>query len=65
LARANVAGAILQYAKQAISQGHGKKRDAAPVGRRQIACHPLRDVIWEGRNQSEHWEEVRSFQTWM
>lgn len=57
LARANAAGAILQYAKQAVSQCHGKNRNSAPFGRRQIAGQSLRDVIWEGRNQSEHWDE--------
>jgi hypothetical protein len=57
IARAAAAGALLQYAKQAISQCHGKYRENAPAGDRTVAGQPLRDVIWEGRNQSEHWDE--------
>jgi hypothetical protein len=57
LDRANAAGALLQYAKQAISHLHGRSRDNAPVGRRKVAGLPLRDVIWEGRNQALHRED--------
>ena len=55
--RAVEAGTLLQNAKQCISFVHGASRTAAPNGRRSIAREPLRNVVWEGRNQSLHWEE--------
>lgn len=50
-----IAGAILQIAKQGISLFYGS-RDAAPTGR-MLGSLPVRDVIWQARNQSMHYEE--------
>jgi hypothetical protein len=52
---AAICGALLQVAKQGISAEYGKHRDGAPEARR-IGSEPLRNVIWEGRNQSMHFE---------
>lgn len=50
-----IAAAILQIAKQGISIVHGKL-DAAPPGR-VIGTLPIRDIIWQARNQALHFEE--------
>jgi hypothetical protein len=49
------AGSLLHYAKHGISQVHGG-RDACPPGRQVTTSLTLKDVIWQGRNQSSHWE---------
>jgi len=51
-----IAGALLQLGKQGISVVHTKSRNDAPPGR-PVGAQPLREVIWEGRNHSMHWEE--------
>ncbi|KPQ27649.1 MAG: PPE family [Marinobacter excellens HL-55] len=51
-----IAGGVLQIAKQGISLVFGKKGHA-PMGR-QIGVLPIRDIIWEGRNQALHYEEA-------
>ena len=50
-------GNILQYAKQGISLVH-RGISACPEGRH-IGTLPIRDVIWQGRNQAIHWDEGR------
>jgi len=50
-----IAGAILQIAKQGISVVHGGPK-TAPEGRK-IGTAPIRDVIWQARNQALHYEE--------
>jgi hypothetical protein len=50
-------GNILQYAKQGISLVH-RGLNACPEGRH-ISLLPMRDVIWQGRNQAIHWDEGR------
>lgn len=50
-----ICGAILQIAKQGISVVHGGL-SAAPTGR-MIGSAGVRDIIWQGRNQSLHYEE--------
>lgn len=50
-----IAGAILQIAKQGISVVHGDLK-FAPNGRL-IKSVPLKDIIWQGRNQAIHFEE--------
>lgn len=50
-----IAGGVLQIAKQGISLVHGRKSDA-PEGRK-IGSLPVRDIIWEARNQALHFEE--------
>ena len=50
-----ICGAILQIAKQGISVVHGGLSDA-PTGR-MIGSAGVRDIIWQGRNQSLHYEE--------
>ena len=52
-----IAGAIFQIAKQGISIVHGGL-GAAPAGR-SIGTVPIRDIIWQARNQSMHYEEGR------
>lgn len=52
-----IAGAILQVAKQGISLVHGS-RTAAPTGRA-LGSVVIRDVIWQARNQSMHYEESK------
>lgn len=54
-ARASLASAILQIAKQGISAVQGKK-DGDSSGR-ELCGVPIRDIIWYGRNQAMHWEE--------
>ena len=50
-----IAGAILQIAKQGISVVHGGPK-AAPEGRK-VGTVPVRDVVWQARNQALHYEE--------
>lgn len=50
-----ISGAILQIAKQGVSLFYGS-REAAPTGR-MLGSLPVRDVIWQARNQSMHYEE--------
>lgn len=50
-----IAGAILQIAKQGISLVYGGT-GAAPPGRA-LGSLAIRDVIWQARNQSMHYEE--------
>lgn len=49
-----LAGAILQIAKQGVSLVHGNL-SASPLGKL-IGSLALRDVIWQSRNQSMHYE---------
>jgi hypothetical protein len=53
----SICGSILQIAKQGISHVHGA-RSKAPEGRA-IGSLVLRDIIWQGRNQSIHYEDKR------
>jgi hypothetical protein len=48
-------GAILQIAKQGISTAHGSL-SRCPDGR-SIGTEKLKNVIWQARNQSMHYEE--------
>jgi hypothetical protein len=50
-----MAGAVLQFAKHGLSLVHGGIQ-ACPNGR-QVHGVDLKSVIWQGRNQSMHWEE--------
>lgn len=50
-----LSGALLQIGKQGLSAVHGKKANC-PIGRLHKGI-PIRDIIWEGRNQSLHFEE--------
>lgn len=50
-----IAAAILQIAKQGISVVHGGL-GTAPEGRK-IGSLPIRDIIWQARNQALHYEE--------
>lgn len=50
-----ISAAILQIAKQGISLEYGG-RSAAPPGRA-LGSLCLRDVIWQGRNQSMHYDD--------
>lgn len=50
-----IAGAILQIAKQGIALVHGGPKNALPG--RSLGSVTVRDVIWQGRNQSMHYEE--------
>lgn len=50
-----IAGSILQVAKQGISIVHGGL-PGAPEGRK-IGSLPIRDIIWQARNQALHFEE--------
>jgi hypothetical protein len=58
--RGAIAGTLLQYGKQGISIVHGGLKapplQVAPLGRL-ILGEPLKNVIWQGRNQALHWEE--------
>lgn len=51
----SLCGSLLQIAKQGISVAHGGLA-ACPDGR-DVHGHHLKQVIWQGRNQSIHWEE--------
>lgn len=50
-----LAGALLQLAKQGISIVHGSPKHC--VDGRTIKDEPIKTIIWEGRNQSLHYEE--------
>ncbi len=50
-----IAGAILQIAKQGISLVHGGL-SSAPAGRL-LGSLAVRDIVWQARNQSMHYEE--------
>ncbi|MGE7946500.1 hypothetical protein [Lysinibacillus sp. NPDC093688] len=50
-----LSGALLQIAKQGISTVHNGLRNC-PSGR-MVNNEPLKNVIWQGRNQSMHYEE--------
>lgn len=49
------AGNLLQYGKLGLSLVHGAK-SSCPHGRT-IHGRTLTDVVWEGRNQAQHWDE--------
>jgi hypothetical protein len=51
----SLAGNLLQHAKQGISLAHGKLANC-PDGR-YIGSQPLKEVVWQGRNQALHWED--------
>ena len=51
----SLCGSLLQIAKQGISVAHGGL-GSCPDGRN-VHGHHLKQVIWQGRNQSIHWEE--------
>ncbi|MBB4212686.1 hypothetical protein EV659_11428 [Rhodothalassium salexigens DSM 2132] len=51
----SLAGSVLQFAKQGISLVHGGIQNC-PSGRI-VHGVELKSVIWQGRNQSMHWEE--------
>ena len=51
-----LAGALLQIAKQGISMRHGGL-SSCPDGRIVGSTEPLKNVIWQARNQSVHYEE--------
>jgi hypothetical protein len=48
-------GSVLQYAKQGISLVH-HGLTACPDGRL-IGTQPIKNVVWQGRNQAMHWDE--------
>lgn len=50
-----LSGALLQIAKQGISVVHGGLSNC-PDGR-SIGGEPLKNIVWQGRNQSMHYEE--------
>jgi hypothetical protein len=50
-----LSGSLLQYAKQGISIVHGGLSKCPPG--RLIGSQPLRDIIWQSRNQAIHWED--------
>jgi hypothetical protein len=52
---AQLSGSLLQFAKQGISIVHGDLANC-PDGRL-IGTQPLKDIIWQARNQAIHWEE--------
>lgn len=52
-----LAGALLQIAKQGLSAVHGRHLSDAPSGRSITSSQGLAAVIWQGRNQSMHWED--------
>src|SRR5699024_231656 len=54
---AALSGALLQIAKQRISLVYGKPHNA-PRGAK-ISEVLVKDIIWEGRNQSIHYENPR------
>ncbi|WP_127718244.1 hypothetical protein [Halobacteriovorax sp. HLS] len=49
-----LSGTLLQFAKQGISVVHNGVK-SCPDGRR-LGSQSLKTIIWEGRNQSLHWE---------
>ncbi len=57
MALQSLSGALLQIAKQGISIAHGGL-GACPGGR-MIGQSKLKEVVWQARNQSLHYEEGR------
>tara|TARA_R110000803_G_scaffold49331_5_gene102548 strand:- start:1346 stop:1990 length:645 start_codon:yes stop_codon:yes gene_type:complete len=57
MALQSLSGALLQIAKQGISIAHGRL-GACPDGR-MIGQSKLKEVVWQARNQSLHYEERR------
>jgi len=55
IAEASLAATLLQYAKQGMSIVHGPL-SKVPDGRL-IGSQSLKEVIWQARNQTMHWEE--------
>ena len=55
-ALASICGALLQVAKQGMSQRH-KKIQKYPNTGRMIGSQCLATVVWQARNQSSHFEE--------
>jgi hypothetical protein len=53
----SIAGSLLQYAKQGVSLCH-RGLVACPNGRG-FGSQFLKDIIWQSRNQTMHWEEGR------
>lgn len=53
----SLAGAVFQIAKQGISTVHGTL-SACPNGRIIGTSEPLKNVVWQTRNQSMHFEEL-------
>ncbi len=51
---ASLAASVLQFAKQGISIVHGGLSTCPPG--RLLGSQSLRDIIWQARNQSIHWE---------
>ena len=58
--RAALSSAVLQIARQGLSQVHGRLT-SVPTGRKVLDVD-LKDVIWQGRNQAIHWEEGKPHQ---
>lgn len=54
---ASLSASLLQHAKQGISLAHGGMGNS-PCGRT-IGSQSLKNIIWEARNQSLHWEEAK------
>ena len=52
---ASLAGTLLQFAKQGLSAVYGTPTTWPPG--KSIGSQPLKTVILQARNQSEHWEE--------
>jgi len=52
-----LAGALLQISKQGISSVHGRPANC-PDGR-DVQTVKLKELIWAGRNQAQHFEEIR------
>ena len=52
---ASLAGTLLQFAKQGLSVIYGSPTNWPPG--KAIGSQPLKTVILQARNQSEHWEE--------
>lgn len=57
LSSSMLAGAVLDLGKRGITLVHGRLANApaAPM----VGTLALRDLIWQGRNQSLHWEDGR------
>lgn len=57
----SLSGALLQIAHQGIVSSFGEKKSC--LAGRKLGGTNLRDVIWEARNQSMHYDEKLSSQT--
>jgi len=53
--RCALASSLLQYGKQGISIVHGDLASAPAA--RQLHGVELKQLIWQGRNQAQHWED--------